>query len=105
MDIVFQKEYLSDLYYKGKTSDKNHRYQPQVIRKYVKVVGILESVKRMEDLFLFNSLHFEALQAKENYFSARVDLQYRLEFSMSSNEGEKTLTICNLEELTNHYKK
>jgi len=104
MEIVFQKEYLSELFYNGKTKDKQHRFQPQVIRKYAKVVGILESVKRLEDLFRFNSLNFEALESAENYFSVRVDLQYRLVFFMSSHEGETTLTICNIEELTNHYR-
>lgn len=28
MNIEFDKEYLQDLYFKGKTSDKKHRYQP-----------------------------------------------------------------------------
>lgn len=105
MEIVFQKTYLSELFYTGKTKEKQYRFQPQVVRKYAKVVGILESVKRLEDLFRFNSLNFEALESRDNYYSVRVDLQYRLEFSMSSHEGETTLTICNLEDLTNHYKK
>ena len=47
MEIVFQKDYLSELYYTGKTNDKQHRYQPDVIRKYAKVVGILDAVSRM----------------------------------------------------------
>lgn len=32
MNIEFDKEYLQDLYFKGKTSDKKHRYQPEVVR-------------------------------------------------------------------------
>ena len=28
MDIVFEKEYLSELYYQGKCTDKKHRFQP-----------------------------------------------------------------------------
>ena len=36
MVIEFEKEYLSELYYEGKCNDKKHRFQPQVIRNYVK---------------------------------------------------------------------
>ena len=32
MDILFDKDYLKELYATGKTSDKKHRYQPQIIR-------------------------------------------------------------------------
>ena len=103
MEIVFQKDYLSDLYYTGKTKDKQHRFQPEVIRKYAKVVGILDAVSRMEDLYRFNALHFEALTNTENYFSVRIDYHYRLVFWMEAKSGETVFTICNLEDITNHY--
>ena len=35
MEIVFEKQYLSDLYHNGKTDDKKHQFQPQIIRKYI----------------------------------------------------------------------
>lgn len=44
MEIVFEKDYLRELYYDGKTTDKQHRYQPQIVKKYVQVVNILDSV-------------------------------------------------------------
>ena len=103
MEVVFQKDYLKELYYTGKTSDKQHLFQPDVVRKYAKAVGILEAVSRMEDLFRFNALHFEALQNTENYFSVRIDYHYRLVFWMEAKAGETTFTICNLEDITNHY--
>ncbi|MBQ4018137.1 MAG: type II toxin-antitoxin system RelE/ParE family toxin [Paludibacteraceae bacterium] len=102
MDVVFQKDYLSDLYYTGKTSDKQHRYQPEIVRKYVRVVGILEAVSRMEDLFRFNSLNFEALD--NGYYSVRIDYHYRLVFQMEAKPEEIVLSICKLEDITNHYK-
>ena len=38
-------------------------------------------------------------------FSIRVDMQYRLEFSLEEEVGgESLVTICQLEELSNHYK-
>ena len=32
MYIEFDKDYLRELYTDGKTSDKKHRYQPEVVR-------------------------------------------------------------------------
>ena len=102
MEVEFLKDYLSDLYYTGKTSDKQHRFQPEVIRKYVRVVGILDAVNRMDDLFRFNSLYFEAIGNDE--YSVRIDYRYRLVFQMEARPGETVLTICKLEDITNHYK-
>ncbi len=51
MEIVFEKDYLRELYYDGKTNDKHHRYQPQIVKKYVNVVNILDAVTKVEDLF------------------------------------------------------
>ena len=105
MEIVFEKDYLRELYYDGKTNDKHHRYQPQIVKKYVNVVNILDSVTKVEDLFRYNSLHYEKLHGdKEGFESVRVNDQYRIEF-ISSENVEKSITICNITELSNHYKK
>lgn len=105
MEITFEKEYLSELYYKGECVDKKHRFQPPVVKKYVKTINILESVSSIEDLFLYNGLHFEALQGNEkNIFSVRVNDQYRIEFTTKQVVSEIVVTICNIEELSNHYK-
>lgn len=32
MFITFEETYLQELYEKGKTSDKKHRYQPDIVR-------------------------------------------------------------------------
>lgn len=34
MDITFDKEYLREMYRTGKTTDKKHRFQSAIIRKY-----------------------------------------------------------------------
>lgn len=43
MIVYFTKQYLLDLYTKGE-ADKKHRFQPEVIRKYVMVVNIMRNV-------------------------------------------------------------
>jgi addiction module HigA family antidote len=50
MKVEFEKEYLRSLYETGKTVDKKHRFQPQVINGYVKCVKTLLRISRMEDL-------------------------------------------------------
>ena len=50
MSIEFDKEYLHDLFFKGKTSDKKHRFQPEVVRSYQKAVVALVNAKCIEDL-------------------------------------------------------
>ena len=104
MVVTFEYEYLKDLYERGKCSDKKHRYQPQVIEKYQRRIDTLQSVESPEKLYQFNSLNFEALQGdKAGRYSIRVDLKYRIEFTLNSTEEEPVIVICNIVELSNHY--
>lgn len=104
MEIQFEKDYLRELYYDGKTSDKQHRYQLQIVKKYIRVVGILDAVEKVTDLYRFNALHYEKLSGdKAGLESVRVNDQYRIEF-ISSEGTDKSITICNIIELSNHYK-
>ncbi|MDR2914339.1 MAG: type II toxin-antitoxin system RelE/ParE family toxin [Tannerella sp.] len=106
MDIRFEKEYLLELYNTGKTSDKKHRFQPQVITGYLKCVKVLDEAQRMEDLFQYNSLRYEKLLGdKKGLSSLRINDQYRLEFREIPSQSDKTMIeICSLVEITNHYK-
>lgn len=104
MEINFEEDYLSDLYYKGKCNDKKHRFQPSIIRKYIRVIDILKAAERVEDLFRINSLNYEALTGdKKGRESVRVNNQYRVEFKTKQVVNETIITICNVLELSNHY--
>lgn len=104
MEIVFEKDYLIDLYYKGKSSDKKHRFQPDIVKRYVRTIDIMEAVNSVEDLYRFHALHYEVLVGdKKGLESVRVGDQYRIEFQSKKVESETTLTICNIIELKNHY--
>jgi len=110
MVLKFEKEYLRQLYETGTTSEKKHRFQPEIVRAYAKCVYRLEETTVPEDLYKYQSLHFEALIGdKEGLYSVRVNKQYRVEFSISQIELNKetvetNITICNIIELSNHYK-
>ena len=102
MEIKFEKDYLRELFYDGVASDKKHRYQPDIVRRYVRVVNILDSVEKVTDLFRYRSLRYEKLLGdKKDMESVRVNDQYRVEFKSSESEG---ITICNIIDLSNHYK-
>lgn len=102
MEILFEKGYLRELFYDGVTSDKHHHCQPDIVRRYVRVINTLESVNKPSDLFRYRSLHYERLIGdKAGLESVRVNKQYRIEFK-STSKGE--VTICNIIELSNHYK-
>jgi proteic killer suppression protein len=105
MEIKFEKIYLEELFYIGKTTDKKHRYQPQVAAKYRKTIDLLESVEAEEELFRYNGLRYEALHGdKEGLKSVRVNDQYRIEFKTDKVASEIVVTVCSIVELSNHYK-
>lgn len=104
MEILFKEEYLKDLYTKGK-ADKKHRYQPQVIKKYIRVVDLMTAVPNVLGLLQYNSLNYEKLKGDKNGLSSvRVNDQYRIEFEERIKDGETVATICNITDLSNHYK-
>jgi len=105
MIVTFEKQYLCDLYEKGKSNDKKHRFQPYIIEKYKERIDTLKKANRIEDLFLISSLNYEVLQGdKQGISSIRVNNKYRIEFTVHQNEMESVLTVCNIQDLSNHYK-
>ena len=105
MTVTFNEEYLENLYKKGETGVKKLRFQPQVVRGYQKGIKLLIQANRKEDLFPFRSLHFEALHGdKKDRYSIRANNQYRIEFTLTETDDEPVVTICNIMELSNHYK-
>lgn len=107
MIVKFEKEYLSELYYEGRCHDKKHRYQPDIIKRYKQRIDTLNAASCIETLYQFHSLEYEVLSGdKAGISSIRVNNKYRIEFSVSYEETGKTLlTICNIIELSNHYKR
>lgn len=104
MEINFNEEYLRDLYTTGKV-DKKRLYQPQVVRKYIRVVDLMRDEDNVQGLAKYNSLHYEKLMGdKCGLSSVRVNDQYRIEFEEEIENGKTVATICNITELSNHYK-
>ena len=106
MKIIFEKDYLEQLYENGKAKNKKYRFQNAVIKKYKNAIDKLRVANQIEDLFPIKSLNYEKLKGDKNGLeSIRVDQKYRIEF-ISTIEGEEpnSITICSIVELSNHYK-
>jgi|GEM_PF-150781 len=92
-------------YEEGKTKDKKYRFQPQMVKRYQLRIKTLEYVQNIEELYAIRSFHYEVLKGdKAGISSIRVNDQYRIEFTVKQSTSETVVTICNILELSNHYK-
>jgi proteic killer suppression protein len=105
MIVTFEKDYLKELYENGQARDKKHRFQPQIVKKYTRVVDLMMEQSNVLDLARYGGLHYEHLHGdKEGLSSVKVNDQYRIEFREIL-EGERTIAeVVNITELSNHYK-
>lgn len=105
MFVTFKETYLQDLYENGKTSDKKHRFQPEIVKRYRKCIDVLLGAQSIEKLKQINSLNYEALKGdKQGISSIRVNNKYRVEFTIRETMDEPVITVCNIIDLSNHYK-
>lgn len=105
MVVTFDKEYLKELYEFGKANDKKHRFQLDIVRRYKRCIDIMIGVPDITSLCKYNGLSFEKLSGdKKDFCSVSVNNQYRIEFTIAEVQGEVVTTICNIIELSNHYK-
>lgn len=104
MKVFFEKEYLENLYKKGFCNNKKHRFQPEIVKKYVKIVDLMISSPNILSLAKYNSLRYEKLIGdKSGLSSVRINNKYRIEFEEHTEENETIATILNITEISNHY--
>lgn len=105
MNVFTEDEALSELLKSGKTGDKRYRKLPKsALNGFIKAVGILVSVDRVEALYRFNGLHYEKLSGEmKGYESVRCDKRWRLIFRSSAKEGSIVITEICLIEISDHY--
>lgn len=104
MNIAFESSSLEELYTTGKTNDSQYKRLPQdIIKRFIKVVNYIKAVRRLEDLFLIKSLHYEKKKGDLNGVDAVwINNQYRLLFYTSPNE-EGIIVNALLFEISKHY--
>jgi proteic killer suppression protein len=106
MKVTFEEDYLRELYEDGKAKDKKHRFQEQIVRKYIRIVDLMIELTNVMELTRYGGLHYEHLRGdKEGISSVRVNDKYRIEFREIIEEGKTIAEIVNITELSNHYKR
>ena len=101
MEVHFNNGCLEKLF-AGIPVGGKPRYTEEVIGKFRKKVIILTNIENVAQLRIFRGLNFEVLKGdKKGLYSIRVDLKYRLEFSIE--KGRLLLQdMIFIEDLSNH---
>ena len=72
MIFFFENRALEDLYLTGFTIDKKYRrFQKNVIKAYIKTVNYLRDARRIEDLYLINSLRYSKKDGEPRWSGIR----------------------------------
>lgn len=106
MKILFRNQLLADLYEGKKVNDKLFKSNPTIIKQYIKTVDKLFALRRIEDMYVLQSLKYEKLLGdRVGQSSVRINDQYRLIFEEIMSDKEPfQVEIFALEEISNHYK-
>ena len=104
MNIEFGDTALEELYTRGTTQAHQYkRLSKGIIKRFVKVVNYLKAARRLEDLFLIKSLHYEKKKGDlKGVDAVWINDQYRLLFQSSPNE-EGIIVNALIIEISKHY--
>lgn len=104
MNVEFEDRALEEMFLTGATKDKKYKRLPQdIVKRYIKVVNYLRSARRIEVLFLINSLHYEKKKGEMSGTDAVwINNQYRLLFR-SSPDDQGIIVNALLTEISKHY--
>ena len=95
---------MEEMFLTGATNDKKYkRLSQDIVKRYVKVVNYLRAARRIEDLFLINSLHYEKKKGDlQDTEAVWINNQYRLLFKSSPDE-QGIIVNALLTEISKHY--
>ncbi|MGE5521184.1 MAG: type II toxin-antitoxin system RelE/ParE family toxin [Candidatus Dadabacteria bacterium] len=103
MIIQFRNLYLEKLF-EGKTVPGKPKYRESVIVSFKKTILMLQFLDSISELKKFKGLHFKALKGTlKGYYSVRVNIQYRLIFSIEEDQSVMIKEILVIEDLSKHY--
>lgn len=104
MTIDFDNKALEELYTKGVTKDNSYRRLPRdIVKRYIKVVNYIKAARRVEDLFLIKSLHYEKKKGDlKGIDVVWINDQYRLHFHSTPDETGIVVNAL-LTDISKHY--
>lgn len=100
LQVNFGNKDLDKLYNQGKTRLKIDK---SIIKKFLIMVQRLCHADSINDLRKPPSNRFEKLQGTDNLFSLRLNVQYRLEFTIDFEDREKTKGTVTVVNISKHY--
>lgn len=104
MTIDFDNKALEELYTKGVTKDNSYRrLSRDIVKRYIKVVNYIKAARRVEDLFLIKSLHYEKKKGDlKGVDVVWINDQYRLHFHSTPDETGIVVNAL-LTDISKHY--
>lgn len=103
MVIKFRTSYLEKLF-EGKPVPGKPRYSGDVVTKFKKTILMLQYLDSINELKKLKGLNFEALKGNfKGYYSVRINIQYRLIFSIEKDKSVVVKEILVIEDLSKHY--
>jgi proteic killer suppression protein len=104
MNVQFKDTALQELYSAGETSSRKFNKLPaDIIKRYIKVVNYLKAARRIEDLYVIKSLHYEKKKGDlKGVETVWINAQYRL-FFKSSPDDNGIIVNALLQEISKHY--
>lgn len=104
MNIEFGNKGLEELYTLATTQDHRYKRLPKdIVKRYIKVVNYIKAVRRLEDLFLIKSLHYEKKKGDlKGVDAVWINDQYRLLFNSSADENNIVVNALIIE-ISKHY--
>ena len=107
MKVVFKTTELESFYITPLSElEGKLPFQKDVIKQFKKKMEILISVDSLDELRQFKSLNFEQLKGNRSHeYSIRLNLQYRLIFSVMEKNGDYVIEAILINEISKHYEK
>ena len=104
MIIEFENKALEELYTTGTTQDRQYkRLSKNIVKRFIKVVNYLKAARRIEDLFLIKSLHYEKKKGDlKGVDTVWINDQYRLLFYSSPDKSGIVVNAL-IFEISKHY--
>lgn len=104
MNIEFEHAALEELYSTGTTQDRQYKRLPKdIVKRFIKVVNYLKAARRLEDLFVIKSLHYERKRGDlRDVDAVWINPQYRLLFHSSPDQSGIIVNAL-ISEISKHY--
>lgn len=101
MEYLFGDKELITLFSTGKS--RKLKLPKGVAKKFVERVKRIEAADTINDLRIPPSMRFEKLEERKDYFSLRLNDEYRLEITLNFQDEDRLKGIVTIVKISKHY--